>query len=59
MNEEEGQGQRLRFSTPSGGLAGTKTLGQDEVQCALAHEESRHCSCSAGDMSRGCTLREM
>lgn len=41
MNEEEGQRQRLRFSTPSGGLVGIKTLGQDEVQCALDHEESQ------------------
>ena len=44
MDEEEGQGQRLRFSTPSAGPAGTKTLGQDEDQCALDHEESRHYS---------------
>ena len=39
---------------------GTKTLGQDEVQCALDHEESgvmavaQQAACHIG-----CTLREM
>lgn len=48
----EGAGaETQRFSTPSGGPAGTKTLGWSSM-CSRPWGVWRHCSCSAGGVSR-------